>query len=60
MVGTAIFLDYQSNTMSDPPLIETEDLDTTKIFEYIDSDLQNPLDSIQALNLFEGGSATTR
>ena len=37
VVGAVIYLDYQFNSMNDPPLIETEDLDTSKIFEYIDS-----------------------
>ena len=60
VVGAVIFLDYHFDNTSNPPLIETEDLDTSKIFEYIDSNLQNPLDNIRALNLFEGGSATTR
>ena len=42
VIGAAIFLDYHFDNTSNPPLIETEDLDTSKIFEYIDSNLQNP------------------
>ena len=60
VVGAVIFIDYEFNVSNDLPLIEKDDFDHSQFFQYINSDLQSPLDKIKALNLFDGGSATVK
>ena len=60
VVGSVIFLDYELNDFNDIPFVEKDDFDHSDFFQFIDSDLQSPLDNIKNLNLFDGGSATVK
>ena len=58
IVGTVLFLDYELNMVKELPFENNDNGDFDKYFEYLDSSLPNPLETIQNSNLFEGGTAS--